>query len=149
MKTITYACIAKPTVAQIERLFTALKAQSITITHLGKNDPPRKFDGETDKAVAFVFNGTDLTNYTFLRDAPKQLDMDIQVHNDPRWSHSTLSASCSDATVLEAVYKAVLESLELYLFIHGISGLGKDQPWEVWYVGEKCPADLKSKFAAA
>jgi hypothetical protein len=149
MRIVSYAYIAKPTVAQIEQLFTALKAQSITITHLGKSDPPRKFIGETDKAVALVFQGTDLTNYTFLRYAPKQLDMDIQIRNDPRWSHSTLSVSCSDATVLEAVYNAVLESLELYLFIRGISGLGKDQPWEVRYVGEKCPADLKSKFAEA
>lgn len=119
------------------------------MTHIGKSDPPRKFSGETDEAVSITLRGTDLTNYTFMRDAPKRLDMDIQIHNDPRWLHSTVSASCADVSVLETVQRAVAESMDLFLFIRGTSGLGKDQPWEVLHVGVQCPAELRDKFSTA
>ena len=149
MKTVAvvYAYIGKPDAPQIERLLESLKDHGVTLTHLGKNDPPRKFAGDVQAALSMVLAGKDLTNYTFMRDSGKHLDLSIQIHNDPQWSHSTISASCSEGNGLESVCGAVLASLELCLLIRGTLGFGKEQSWEILHLGENCPEELRTKFA--
>ena len=92
MSHVLYAYIAKPTTAQVGTFLRALQERGVSISHLGKRDPPPKFGGSLDEAVSMVFIGIDLTDYTFARDAARRLHFDIHIHHDPRWTHSTVSA---------------------------------------------------------
>jgi hypothetical protein len=149
MSHVFYAYIAKPTIDQVGSFLRALQERSISITHLGKSDPPRKFGGGVDEAVSMVFNGTDLTNYTFGRDSGRKLQFDFQIHHDPRWTHSTVSASCPDTEVLGLVAESAAAALDLFIAVQGVSGGGKNQPWKIIRVTERCPSELRSKFLAA
>jgi hypothetical protein len=84
MTHILYAYIAKPTSAQVGSFDRVLQEHGVSISHLGKNDPPPRFGGSVDEAVGMVFSGTDLTDHTFGRDAARKLHFDIQIHHDPR-----------------------------------------------------------------
>ena len=146
---VLYSYIAKPTKPQVRSFLRALTQHGISISHLGKSDPPGKFCGNTDEAVDLIFGGTDLTNYTFVRDAAHKLDFDIQIHHDPRWTHSTVSASCSDSEMLRMVAESASEAFDLFITVRGASGGGKEQPWEVVHSTESCPPELRSRFIAA
>jgi hypothetical protein len=77
MTHILYAYIANPTTAQVGSFLRALLERGISISHLGKNDPPRKFGGDVEEAVSMVVTGTDLTNWTFARDAAQRLEFPL------------------------------------------------------------------------
>jgi hypothetical protein len=149
MHYLQYAYIAKPTTAQVSHFLRALADHGISVSHLGKSDPPRKFRGSVDEAVSMVFSGTDLTNWTFARDAARKLDFDFQIHHDPEWTHSTVSASCPDLGVLDLVADSAAGALDLFITIRGVSSGGKGQPWEVVHVTERCPHELRSRFVVA
>src|SRR5262245_47953477 len=146
---VLHAYIAKPTTTQVSRFLRALAAHGVSISHFGKSDPPRKFGGSVDEAVSMVFGGTDLTNWTFARDVARRLDFDFQIHHDPRWTHSTVSASCPDKTVLGLVASSAAGAFDLFITNRGNSGGGKEQPWEVVHVTERCPHELRAKFVVA
>jgi len=139
MSHVLYAYIVKPTTAQVGNFLRALQGRGVSITHLGKSDPPRKFGGSVEDAVTMFFSGTDLTDYTFARDAARRLQFDIQIHHDPRWTHSTLSASCNDTAVLSLVADSAAHAFDLFITVQGISGGGKEQAWEILQVTDKCP----------
>ena len=148
MSHVLYAYIAKPTAAQVATFLCALQGHGVSISHLGKSDPPRKFVGSVDEAVSMVFSGTNLTDYTFARDAARRLQFDIQIHHDPRWTHSTVSASCDDTAVIGLVAESAAAAFDLFITVRGVSGVGKRQPWEAVHVTERCPDELRSKFVA-
>jgi len=54
MHYLQYAYIAKPTTAQVSHFLRALADHGISVSHLGKSDPPRKFRGSVDEAVSMV-----------------------------------------------------------------------------------------------
>ncbi len=150
MSHLLYAYIAKPTTAHVGSFLRALLEHGVSLSHLGKSDPPRKFGGSVEEAVSMVFSGTDLTDYTFARDAARKLDFDIQIHHDPRWTHSTVSASCPDTATLGFVASSASTAFDLFIAIRGVSGGGKDQSWDVVIPpSERCPDDLRSRFVAA
>lgn len=149
MSHVLYAYIAKPTTAQVGNFLRALQERGVSISHLGKSDPPRKFGGSVEEAVGIVFSGVDLTDYTFARDAARRLHFDIQIHRDPRWKHSTVSASCADTALLGLVAASAAAAFDLFITVRGLSGGGKQQPWEVVLVTERCPDELRYKFVAA
>lgn len=149
MDHLLYAYIGKPTEAQVGSFLRDLQGRGISISHLGKNDPPRKFSGTVEEAVSMVFTGTDLTNYTFARDAARRLDFDIEIHHDPRWIHSTVSASCPDTAALAIVAEVAAAAFDSFITIRGVSSGGKEQAWEVVHVTERCPDELRSKFVVA
>jgi hypothetical protein len=149
MSHVLYAYIAKPTTAQVGSFLRAMQERGVSISHLGKSDPPRKFGGSVEEAVGMVFSGTDLTDYTFARDAARRLQFDIQIHHDPCWTYSTVSASCADTAVLGLVADSAAAAFDLFITVRGVSGGGKQQPWEVVHVTERCPDELRSKFVAA
>lgn len=148
MSHVLYAYIAKPTTAQMDGFFRALLERGFSLSHLGKSDPPRKFCGSIEDALSLVFFGTDVTDYTFARDAARKLDFDIQINHDPRWTHSTVSASCSDSITLAIVAEIAVGAFDSFITVQGVLGLGKDQVWNVVHVTEECPEDLRSRFAA-
>ena len=148
MSHVLYAYIAKPTTAQVGSFLRALQGHGVSISHLGKSDPPRKFGGSVDEAVSMVFSGTDLTDSTFARDAAQRLGLDFDIHHDPRWTHSTVSAACPDTAVLGVVAESAAAAFDLLIAIRGVCSGGKEQPWEVVHVTERCPDELRSRFVA-
>jgi hypothetical protein len=149
MDYLQYAYIAKPTTGQVSSFLHALADHGVSISHLGKSDPPRKFRGSIDEGVRMVFSGTDLTDYAFARDVERRLDFTFQIHHDPEWTHSTISASCPDFGVLDLVADSAAGAFDLFITIRGVSSGGKEQPWEVVHVTERCPQELRSRFDAA
>ena len=150
MSQLLYLYIAKPTPTQVGGFLRALSDRGVTISHLGKSDPPRKFNGSIEDAVTLVFTGTDLTKYTFGRDSVHKLHFDIQIHLDPRWTHSTVSATCPDPGVLGFVVTSAATAFDLFIAAGGVSGGGKEQSWEVLHPpSERCPDDLRSRFVGA
>jgi hypothetical protein len=145
---VLYAYIAT-TMTQVSCFLHALAADGVSISHFGKSDPPRKFGGSVDEAVSMVFSGADLINWTFARDVVRRLDFDYKIHQDPRWTHSTVSASCSDRAVLGLVADSAAGAFDLFITIRGVSSGGKEQPWEVVHVTERCPHELRSRFVVA
>jgi hypothetical protein len=146
MEHVLYAYIARPTTTQIGCFLRALKSYGVSISHLGKSDPPRKFGGSIEDAINLVFSSTDLTNCTFMRDASLRLNFDIQIHHDPGWTHSTLSASSIETAVLGTVAEIAATSFVLFIAVRGAIGGGKEQPWEVLRVTEACPIELRERF---
>jgi len=149
MSHVLYAYIAKPTTAQVGSFLHALQERGVSISHLGKSDPPRKFGGTVEEAVNMVFSGTGLTDWTFARDAARQLHFDFEINHDPRWTHSTVSASCSDSDALGLIAESAAGAFDSFITIRGVSGGGKGQAWEVVHITERCPDELRSRFVAA
>jgi hypothetical protein len=149
MSHVLYAYIAKPKKEQVDSFLRALGDNRVSLSHLGKRDPPRKFGGTFDEAVSLIFSGTDSTNYTFARDAARRLDLDVQIHEDPRWTHSTVSASCPDTQALRIIADCALAAFDLFIAIQGLLSLGKEQPWEIVHITQTCPDELRTRFTAA
>jgi hypothetical protein len=146
---VLYAYIAKPTAMQVSSFLRALADDGVSISHLGKSDPPRKFAASVDEAVSMVFSGTDLIEWTHARDVARKLDLDFQINHDPRWMHSTVSASCPAKAVLGLVADSAAAAFDLFITIRGVLGRGKDQVWEVVHVTDRCPQELRSRFGVA
>ncbi|MGB8397277.1 hypothetical protein [Bradyrhizobium sp.] len=149
MDHVLYAYIAKPTTTQASAFLRALADHGVSLSHLGKRDPPRKFAGSVDEAVSMVFSGTDLMEVTHARAAARKLDIDFEIHHDPRWTHSTVSSSCPDKAVLGLVADSAAGAFDLFITIRGVLGGGKQQAWEVVHVTERCPHELRSRFVVA
>lgn len=141
--------MAKPTTAQVASFLRALAGHGVSVSHLGKSDPPRKFRDGIDQAVSIVFSGTDTTNWTFARDAARKLDFDFQIRHDSGWTHSVVSASCPDLGVLDPLADSAAGAFDLFITIRGVFGGGKEQPWEVVHVTGRCPHELRSRFVGA
>jgi hypothetical protein len=148
MDHVLYAYIAKPTIVQVGNFLRELEGRGVCISHLGKSDPPRKFAGNIDDAAIAVVSGNGETVHTFARDAERMLDFDFQLHRDARWTHSTVSASCPDAAVLDFVSEGAAIAFGLFIAVKGVSGEGKEQSWAIVHVTEDCPHDLRSRFIA-
>jgi len=146
---VLYAYIAKPTTTQVSGFLRALANQGFSISHLSQSDPPRKFRGSIDEAVSMVLSGTDLTDCTFARDVAWRLDLDFWINNDPRGTHSTVSASCPDKAVLGLAANSAVEAFDLFIAIRGVLGGGKEQPWDVVHVTDRCPRALRPRFVVA
>lgn len=149
MSMVLFAYIATPTGAQVGVFFRALLERGLRISHLGKSDPPRRFDGSIENAIAMVLGGTELTGYTFGRVADRALEFDIQVHRDPGWSHSTVSASCGDRPALDLLAESAAGAFDCFITVLGNSGGEKEQPWEIVHITESCPTALRTRFIVA
>lgn len=123
-----------------------LASLNVKITYLGKNDPPKKWKGDRESALATILSGTDLTNYTFFRDNTARLHFDIQLHRDPRWESNTIFFSGADEPQLLEITRNPAEQLPCYAAIVGISGGGADQDWQVVHLGPDCPSALRIKI---
>jgi len=146
MEFVAYVYV--PAIRDIESrtILHTLRDAGFSISHLGKNDPPKKWAGSIDDAVALVISGTDITNSTFIRDAKRKLGLTLDIHKDTRWTSSTISMSMPDKESLSALCRALSRKVITYASILGISGAGKDQKWDILYMSEDCPVDLKQKI---
>jgi hypothetical protein len=148
MSHCAYIYTPKFSETSVRSLISGLGEGGVTITHLGKSDPPKRWSGGEDAAVLQVVGGTDLTNWTFLRDANRWLDFSIELHRDPRWEHDTVSFSGPEAQVREAA-EFLAHRIDHYLVLFGLLGGGKAQAWRVISLGAGCPERLKRQFTNA
>ena len=149
MEFVLYCYISSPSQTEIESFLRSLQVQGVVFSHLGKSDPPRKFHGDIDQALEIIISGTDITNYTFAKDSKSKVDLSFQMRNDPRSTHSTISASCPNLDRLHMIARASQTSFNEFLSAAGILGDGKDQSWQLLHVSELCPEGLRMKFNAA
>ncbi len=133
----------------IHSLLDFLPSIGLKITHLGKRDPPKRWTGDVASVLAIVLSGTDLTNYTFLRDQNAGVHFSIELHGDPRWDGDTISFSGADAQRLNEIAEKVGQALHCHAAIVGVSGGGKDQNWRIVHISQECPELLRSKFSKA
>jgi hypothetical protein len=51
---LQYSYIEKPTTLHVSRFFRALADHGVSVSHLGRSDPPRKFRGSVDEVVCLI-----------------------------------------------------------------------------------------------
>jgi hypothetical protein len=140
---VAYIYTPKLAESVIPQLVAALAGAGIKITHLGKNDPPRKWRGTDEQVAELIWKGNDLTNWTFGRDSRLKVEFTIELHRDPRWSHDSISLSGCDLRVIESLATAICKSSNAFMAISGILGMGKEQQWNLLWMSDSCPAELK------
>jgi len=123
-----------------------LQESEFKISHLGKSDPPRKWTGDVHDAAEMIITGSDLTNWTFMRDSGHKFSLHTEIHDDPRWAYSSISASMPDEAILGAFGKRLSSRIRTFAAIMGKSGAGKDQNWKVLHLSADCPSNLSAKF---
>ena len=146
MSRCAYIYSPKLSEPSVRSFFSHLRAIGVVINHLGKSDPPRRWSGADDEAVRQILGGTDLTNWTFLRDADAGLRFSIELHRDTKWEHDTISLSGPEAKVWE-IAEFLAQTMAHYLVIVGLPGGGKNQAWQVISLSSDCPETLKRQFA--
>lgn len=150
MEYVLYCYVPKIKREQIITLLDTLRVHGVSLTHLGKSDPPKKWAGDDNAIVDLILQGKDGSNYTFLRDKKKKFELDIWMHmNDERWGHDTLSASSADLDFTKAIGLGLFQSLNPYIVFLGDLGKGKDQDWNVLGVSKECPKDILLKIKGA
>ena len=132
---------------EVRSLLLSLAEIGYSVTHLGKKDPPKKWSGTREEAVASILSGRDLTLSTFIRDAGHRLDMTVEIRRDPRWNHSTISASLPEQASLRLLGETLFVRIRSFAAIVGRSGGGKDQAWSVLRVSEDCPPEIAANVA--
>jgi hypothetical protein len=140
---LVYAYIPTPTRDQLLDFVVQLSQYGMRISRLGKKDPPRKWKGTAEDAVALICSDGLGTNHTFAEMADMSLSMTIELCNDPRWGYSTISFDCPEQERVESLTRILLAILSPYLCIRGKSGLGKDQAWEILHQAALCPDHLR------
>jgi hypothetical protein len=131
---------------ELRKLFVTLESLRYRITHLGKKDPPKKWNGSVENAIPEILSGTDLTISTYLRDATARLSISIDIHRDTRWTHSTISCSLPDEAALIAIGNVLARGVRCFAVIQGKSGGGKNQKWNLLSISDDCPESLKEQI---
>lgn len=146
---VLYSYIEHPDNLEIDRFIEALFNSENKFSHLGKNDPPKKFDGSKDSAVKMILGGTEITNYTFAKFGKGAPEITFQLRKDcDVWPNSTISASCDDAEKLERLDRLIASTLKPYIAVLGVAGDGKIQEWKILREMEECPQQLRAHFYA-
>jgi hypothetical protein len=149
MEHCAYICTPPLSEAGIRSFLTGLRAAGVSLTHLGHNDPPRKWSGDDESAASQILGAPDLTGWTFLRDGKSGLELSVQMHRDPSWGHDTISLSGALQRQIEQVAEAIADSTPHFVAIIGVTGGGKDQAWRVLRMSSECPDRLRSRFTKA
>jgi len=145
---VLYTYIQHPNEIEIRELFNQLR--DLEISHLGHNDPPKKFSGDVDEIIWSILEGSDLTSYTFARIDEGKIGLALEFrNNDDRWAFSTISMSGKCESTLRGIEVAIRGTLRTYMSVLGVLESDKDQEWEILTKTANCPHDLLSSFSAA
>jgi hypothetical protein len=132
------------------RLFlTGLRAAGVSLTHLGHNDPPRRWSGDDESATSQILGAPDLIGWTFPRDSKIGLGLSVEMHRDPSWGHDTISLSGAPERQIEQVAEAIADSTPHFAAILGVTGGGKEQVWRIIRMSSECPDRLRRQFTNA
>ena len=133
----------------IRSFLTGLRAAGVSLTHLGHNDPPRRWSGDDESAASQILGAPDLTVWSFLRDGKSGLELSVQMHRDPSCGHDTISLSGAPKRQIQQLAEAIADSTPHFVAIIGVTGGGKDQAWRVLRMSSECPDRLRSRFTKA
>jgi hypothetical protein len=126
----------------IQGIVEALSNSEVHLSHLGKNDPPKKWNGNSSEIIDVLRQGTDLTNYTFAKDAKNKLEIDFALGNYSEAVTSTISISGKSRELVEYVCLHFAKHVNSYLCISGQLGLGQTQAWSFLLQSDSCPASI-------
>lgn len=146
MEYVAYNYFPNPAQEEYVIIVDAIYSSAINISHLGKNDPPKKWAGNKGKFLDVLCQGADLKNYTFVRDNSNKIEFEIMLRNDPIWEFSTISMSGKNPETVKSLILHLAKNTDSFLCIFGQLGLGKDQNWEILIEHEKCPKSLREKI---
>ena len=148
MEFVAYNYFKTPLEAELASIAEIVDS-SFQISHAGKNDPPGIFNGKKENIYKIISEGTEATNYTFLKDVANGLEMSIEIHNDPRWEYSTISISGRSKESVEDICTNLNQAIESFMCISGVLDLGASQAWSILHQSRNCPLGLLEKIKNA
>lgn len=149
MKYVAYNYFETPKEEALLAIASAFIRPDFEISNAGKNDPPKKFRGGLNELHGIIKDSRGLTNYSFIKSRKEKIEVTIELHNDPRWEHSTFSVSGSNREAVEAFCLSLKESVNSYLCISGTLGQGSNQEWSFLYKSSACPQSLLEQVSNA
>jgi hypothetical protein len=149
MEYVAYNYFETPNEEAIDLIASAFVRPDFEISNAGKNDPPKKFKGGVNELSALIKDSADLTNYTFLKSRKTKIEVTIEIHNDPRWEHSSFSISGPHREAVEEFCLSLNDSVNSYLCISGAMGLGSSQDWSFLYKNTECPPSILERVSNA
>jgi len=139
MTAIAYLYLPTPPREDAAEIFESILASGVSISHFGRNDPPKKWNGDVQAMTRLVLEQPELNKWVFIRDKTNGIELTLQLFYDPRWSHSTISLSASLQQAVTSVAMKLVTRLNPYLCIQGTSDAGKDQSWHLLHKRKDCP----------
>ena len=149
MEYVAFNYFPTPSDLELEYITDAIYESNLSLSHLGKNDPPKKWSGSKAEFLDILRKGTNLTNYTYSRAKDNGVEIDFTIHNDPRWESSSISISGKNREYVESLCIQFSKHLDSYVCISGQSGLGSSQQWSILAKSDKCPTSLWEKVKNA
>jgi hypothetical protein len=142
MEFVAYNYFPPNKVEYIQGIVETLSNSGLQLSHLGKNDPPKKWKGSVTEIIELLQKGTDRTNYTFAKDSTNKLEIDFALGNFPEAVTSTISISGESKELVEKVCLHFAKYVGSYLCISGQLGLGQSQSWSFLLESENCPVSI-------
>jgi hypothetical protein len=142
MEFVAYNYFPPNNVEYIQGIVEALSSSELQLSHLGKNDPPKKWKGSVTEIFDILQQGTDCTNYIFAKDSKNNLEIDFALGNFPEAVISTISISGKSKELVEQLCLHFANYVSSYLCISGQLGLGKSQSWSFLLESENCPISI-------
>ncbi|MBK6907461.1 MAG: hypothetical protein IPH08_10390 [Rhodocyclaceae bacterium] len=139
MTPIAYLYLPTPSPENVAEIFESILASGVSISHFGRNDPPKKWNGDTQAMARLVLEQPELNKCVFVRDKTNAIELTVELFYDPRWSHSTISLGASLQQAVTSVAAKLIARLNPYLCIQGTSAAGKDQSWHLLHKRKDCP----------
>jgi len=148
----SYNYFPSPRCNDLQIVADAIIFSGIRLSHVGKDDPPKKWNGNNKEFIKILEDSTDSTNYTFIRDIKAKIETTITIHNNPVWESSSISISGTDREYIEKICVKLAEYLNSYICISTEKDeydFSKNHDWKILYKNEKCPASLLKKIENA
>jgi hypothetical protein len=126
----------------IRGMVQAIFTSEIELTHLGKNDPPKKWSGNREELLNVLSQGNDKTNYAFARASNHKIEIDFSLGNCPESVASTISISGKSKESVEFLCLHFSKYVNSFLCISGQLGLGSGQKWAYILQNDLCPTSI-------
>ncbi len=139
---------AAPSDQELSLIAKAVYDSDLKITHLGKNDPPRKWNGTEEEFLEMLIKGDDSINYTHSRSKGNGVEIDFTINHDLEWESSTISISGTDKEFVESLCIHFSKYIASFMCISGQLGLGSNQKWNILLENNNCPISLREKVNA-
>jgi len=139
---------AAPSNLELSLIAKAVYESDLNISHLGKNDPPKKWGGSQLEFLEVLKKGDDSINYTFSRANENGVEIDFTINNDPVWESSTIAITGANKVYVESLCLHFSKYIESFICISGLMGLNSNQKWDILSKGNNCPASLIEKINA-
>ena len=146
MDFVSYNYFPTPKGMGLSSITDGLFSSKICLSHLGKKDPPKKWNGGKTEFLSVLTSGSDLTNYTFGRDHILKIEIDFQIHHDPKWVHSIISIGGVNRELVESLSLHFVKYINSFLCISSQMGHGKPKVFRNLFQSEECPKFLLDRI---